>query len=105
VFDLKDGELTQFVSSRLIIRLDSFDLSSSDQKETLAHNKVHEFTLKPFDLKNGPLIRAGLIILDETNHILMISFHHTILDHTAVLLFFNELSTIYEKFKRNKTPD
>lgn len=102
VFALKDGSLTQFISSSLNLPLEIFNFSTKREKEILTDKKVHEFTLSPFNLEKGPLIRAGLIILDSQEHILLLSFHHTILDHTAVISFFNELSACYNSFNEEK---
>jgi amino acid adenylation domain-containing protein len=101
-FALKDGSLTQFISSSLKLPLEIFNFSTQREKEILTDKKVHEFTLSPFNLEKAPLIRAGLIILDSQEHILLLSFHHTILDHTAVISFFNELSACYNSFKEEK---
>ncbi|HSW56212.1 MAG TPA: amino acid adenylation domain-containing protein [Ignavibacteriaceae bacterium] len=102
VFALKDGSLTQFISSSLKLPLEIFNFSTQREKEILTEKKIHEFTLSPFNLEKDPLIRAGLIILDSQEHILLLSFHHTILDHTAVISFFNELSACYNSFKEEK---
>lgn len=102
VFALKDGSLTQFISSSLKLPLEIFDFSSYQEKEALADKKIHEYTLNPFNLENGPLIRAGLVVLDSQEHIFLLSFHHTILDHTSVLSFFDELTACYNNFKDGK---
>jgi amino acid adenylation domain-containing protein len=102
VFALKDGSLTQFISSSLKLPLEIFNFSTYHEKEELAEDKIHKFTLSPFNLENGPLIRAGMIILDSQEHILLLSFHHTILDHTAVISFFNELTACYNHFSEDK---
>ncbi len=102
VFALKDGSLTQIISSYLKLPLEIFNLSTHHDKEKSAQKIISEFTLSPFNLESGPLIKAGLIILDSREHILLLSFHHTILDHTSVLSFFNELSLCYNSFKESK---
>lgn len=97
-FALREGSLTQFISSSLKIPVEIFNFSNDKEKKVLADKTVHEFTLKPFDLEKGPLIRAGIIILGNDENILMLAFHHTILDHTSVISFFNELSVCYNTF-------
>ncbi|MCK4762052.1 MAG: amino acid adenylation domain-containing protein, partial [Candidatus Aminicenantes bacterium] len=39
------------------------------------HNSVLEF-IRPFDLSKAPLLRAGLIALDEAKSILLVDMHH-----------------------------
>ncbi|WP_426333070.1 amino acid adenylation domain-containing protein [Paenibacillus silvae] len=46
--------------------------------------------LKPFDLKNPPLWRAGLIELEEQQQ-LVFDFHHTVIDGSSATIFVQDL--------------
>ena len=48
---------------------------------------MHEEIQKPFDLKNGPLIRAALLRLGPEHHILVSTMHHIVSDGWSAELF------------------
>jgi amino acid adenylation domain-containing protein len=50
---------------------------------------------KSFDLKNGPLLKAFLWKISENKSLLLINFHHIIMDAFSVKLFANELKILY----------
>ncbi|WP_313918702.1 non-ribosomal peptide synthetase [Tahibacter sp.] len=49
----------------------------------------------PFDLHNGPLIRACLIALAPDRHVLLINVHHVIFDGTSLQLLLREIDANY----------
>ncbi len=100
-FALENGSLQQFITSKLFIPLVTHDLSSNPNKENEAQRLVNEHTVSAFDLHKGPLIKSALIILSENESLLLLNFHHIILDHTSVLIFTKELTVIYEAFLEN----
>jgi tyrocidine synthetase-3 len=51
--------------------------------------------IRPFDLKQAPLLRVGLIALADKTHILMVDMHHIISDGTSLDLFSRELTALY----------
>jgi hypothetical protein len=58
---------------------------------------------KPFDLKQGPLLRARLITLDDAEHRLYFTAHQSIVDGITVFdIFPSELTTLYESFASGK---
>ncbi|MCP4717604.1 MAG: non-ribosomal peptide synthetase, partial [Deltaproteobacteria bacterium] len=58
--------------------------------------------LKPFDLSEGPLIRAGIVRMGPEEHLLMITVHHVVFDGWSVDVFFREFKQLYEAFSANK---
>jgi amino acid adenylation domain-containing protein len=50
----------------------------------------------PFDLANGPLIRAVLIRLAADEHVLALSMHHVVSDEWSGRILRRELSALYE---------
>jgi len=63
---------------------------------------IKNFSQKPFNLQLDPLIRAEMIKLDEQKHILLLNFHHIMLDHLSIVQFADELDTIYSAYCENK---
>lgn len=50
---------------------------------------------RPFSLAEGPLIRAGLIRMDEDEHIALLTMHHIVSDGWSVTVLTRELSLFY----------
>jgi hypothetical protein len=58
----------------------------------------------PFNLQEGPLLRAILVKLSEGDHRLFLTFHQMIFDGvTAYQVFLPELADIYRAFSQNET--
>ncbi len=77
-------------------------LSASD-REKKARDLANEDASRPFDLQQGPLLRARLITLDEAEHRLYLTAHQMIVDGITVFdVFPSELTTIYESFAAGK---
>ncbi|MCX7596999.1 MAG: condensation domain-containing protein, partial [Fischerella sp.] len=53
---------------------------------------------KPFNLATGPLVRATLLRLRETEHILLLTIHHIITDGWSMGVFAQELAKLYSAF-------
>ena len=60
--------------------------------------------LIPFDLSNGPLIRAILMALPNEENALLVTFHHIVADGWSLKIFFQELSTLYNDYIQGKEP-
>jgi amino acid adenylation domain-containing protein len=52
----------------------------------------------PFDLAKGPLLRARLLRLGETDHVLLVTIHHIACDGWSVRVFETELGALYGAF-------
>jgi len=53
--------------------------------------------VRPFDLSQAPLIRAGLIEAHNSKHLLMVDMHHIISDGTSLEIFKKELAVFYNQ--------
>ncbi|WP_145939634.1 condensation domain-containing protein, partial [Paenibacillus glacialis] len=51
--------------------------------------------VRPFDLGRDPLLRAGLIQLDEDCHLLLLDMHHIVTDGVSVSVLLKELTALY----------
>ncbi len=56
----------------------------------------------PFDVCEGPLLRLNLLQLDQEEHVLQINIHHIISDGQSMLIFFQELSQLYNAYIQNR---
>ena len=50
---------------------------------------------QPFDLERGPLVRVRLVRHAAADHVLLLVFHHAVIDAWSVALLFDELGTVY----------
>ncbi len=70
--------------------LDSEDQLRS-QKEWLEWDRSSRFSLA-----SGPLIRFALLKLGSARHVLVITFHHLLMDGWSLPVFFSELMSLYQ---------
>ena len=57
---------------------------------------------RPFDLRRGPLFRAGLVRLDEDEHWLLLNMHHIVSDGWSIGILVGELSALYNAFLKGE---
>ncbi|WP_147239340.1 non-ribosomal peptide synthetase, partial [Tenacibaculum sp. E3R01] len=89
VFDFVKGDLKQKVLQDFMFSIDVFQKSENP-------NKVIKNFIKPFDLSKLPLIRVGVIKVEENENILVIDCHHIISDGVSTGILLNDLINIYE---------
>ncbi|EPR11937.1 hybrid non-ribosomal peptide synthetase/type I polyketide synthase [Ruminiclostridium papyrosolvens] len=92
-FETIDGLIVQRVHN-----IDTIDFSIkkiSVNSEIEVKEKVNSF-LEPFELGKAPLLRAGVIELSETRHILMFDMHHIISDGVSMDILAREFAALYE---------
>jgi amino acid adenylation domain-containing protein len=102
-FVTTDGAAAAIIAPRCdtpieVIDLTSFDVATRDAE---VHRLVEQETLRPFDLSQGPLIRAKLVKSGAANSVLVVTMHHIVSDGWSLILFFKELSTLYDAFSQN----
>ncbi|MGW2031823.1 amino acid adenylation domain-containing protein [Streptomyces sp. NPDC001811] len=78
-------------------RLAVHDLSilPAAERQAAARALVAEERDRPFDLRTGPLFRALLVVVDETESLLMLNMHHLVGDGWTVGLIAKDLSALY----------
>jgi amino acid adenylation domain-containing protein/FkbH-like protein len=99
-FKYQDGHLTQVIAPPVPLELRLTDLRSAtiEDREEQARRWVATQAQEPFDLARGPLFRASLAQLSETEHILTVVTHHSVSDGWSMALFFKELGIAYQSF-------
>ena len=60
----------------------------------LAQNQA----IHPFDLAGEPLIRITLVVLSETEHLLLVCMHHIVSDGWSMEVFLQELTALYNAY-------
>jgi non-ribosomal peptide synthetase component F len=93
-----DGGLPQqTIAESLELPLPVEDLSDlpEDRRLEQALERVRQEAARPFDLSRGPLVRAGLIRLSDTEHIVQVTMHHIVSDGWSLGVLIRELSALY----------
>ena len=103
-FIVLDGQPLQAIAPSLTIPLCVLDLQElpADKQEVKAKSIITAEIEHPFDLSSGPLLRVILLVLSETEHILLLNMHHIICDDWSMGVLIRELGTLYAAFAQNQ---
>ncbi|MCU1268149.1 MAG: amino acid adenylation enzyme/thioester reductase family protein [Acidobacteria bacterium] len=100
-FSTRDGQLVQIINPPVDLELPVVDLCDLEEgeREAEALRLATEDARRPFDLNNGPLLRAMLVRLNDADHRLFITLHQIIFDGVSLYsVFLPELASLYESF-------
>ncbi|MCW6011061.1 amino acid adenylation domain-containing protein [Micromonospora sp. CPCC 205371] len=90
-----DGTAVQVVDppGRLVLPL--VDVSGAPDPETAGRDLVALDAVAPFDLAEGPLMRAVLIRQAADEHVLALTLHHVVSDEWSAAILRRELTALY----------
>jgi amino acid adenylation domain-containing protein/non-ribosomal peptide synthase protein (TIGR01720 family) len=71
---------------------------SAAEREAAARRAIAADARRPFDLAEGPLLRAQLFEIGDEDHVLSLTQHHVVSDAWSQGVLFRELSTLYAAF-------
>ncbi|MFJ4905412.1 amino acid adenylation domain-containing protein [Streptomyces sp. NPDC093249] len=74
------------------------------EREAAARTAVEDEVARPFDLADGPLLRALLLRLADDDHVLVICQHHLVGDGWSAGVLLDELLGGYGELARGATP-
>ena len=97
-FHVTQGEPVQVIHPSVPLPLPIADLRSlpKHEREAAFMQRCTEEAHRPFDLVNGPLVRFVLLIVDDEDARLFLTFHHIIADGLSIYGVFNvELAKLY----------
>ncbi|MDQ2855565.1 MAG: amino acid adenylation domain-containing protein [Acidobacteriota bacterium] len=100
-FATQDGQLIQVINPVVDLELPLMDLRGlgKEKRETEALRLATEDSHRPFDLSQGPLLRAMLVRLEDAEHRLYLTLHQIIFDGVSMYsVFLPELAALYEAF-------
>ncbi len=86
-----EGEPVQVIRPALTLVLPVVDVT-----EAHAPRYVRDEAARSFDLAQGPLLRAVLLRLAPTDHILVVTMHHIISDGWSLGVFVREIAMLWE---------
>ncbi len=95
-----DGQPLQVIAPTLHLKLPVVDLRglSESDRQTEAIRLSTKQAQQPYDLAQGPLVRATLLQLGEAEHILLLVIHHIVSDGWSMGQLFREMSILYQAF-------
>ncbi len=101
-----DGEPAQRILPAEGLPLPLIDLSetSADRVEAEVSRLVSEDARLAHDLARAPLMRAKLLRLGAAEHVLMVNFHHIVVDASSLGDFYRELAILYETGSADSLP-
>lgn len=105
-FESVSGKAQLHIHENFEIALPVLDLSKFD--EPTRDHKVQVIATQeaqqPFDLSQGPLIRAKLLRTAEEEHVLLLTLHHIVSDGWSRGILFRELGILYESLSAGRSP-
>jgi amino acid adenylation domain-containing protein len=103
-FMAADDHPIQVIAEPQSVNLAIVDLSQhprGDLESTIQHTLESE-SQYPIDLSSELMVRATLLKLSETEHILLLVMHHVASDGWSVGILFRELAEFYTAFSRGR---
>ena len=96
-FDSEDGQGIQVIHPPQDVPLPLHDLSAlpADDRAAQLARLLSDDRTRPFDLRQGPLLRAGLIRLADDDHVLTLTLHHIITDGWSTGVLTGDLAHLY----------
>jgi amino acid adenylation domain-containing protein len=99
-FQSFDGNPVQIISAPRPVNIPVIDLSALVEvdRERETRTLIDAEAKCPFDLSQGPLLRATLLRLREEEHLLLFTMHHIISDGWSVGVLAREATKLYAAF-------
>ena len=98
-----DGQTLQIIGPARPLPLPVIDLST--QPANLREDAVRQIAgaelRQPFDLTQGPLLRAHLLRLDASDHVLLLTMHHIISDGWSLKVLIQEMMVLYKAYQES----
>lgn len=78
---------------------------SASRREQCVADYVRQDVLYQFDLQKGPLLKAGILKLQDDAYHLTLTLHHLICDGWSIGVLLRDLSRLYSAYSRQTTPN
>ncbi|KYC42732.1 non-ribosomal peptide synthetase [Scytonema hofmannii PCC 7110] len=99
-----DGQPTQVIQTQTNWTLSIVDLQHLpvSEQEVAAKLLAQQEVLQPFDLTSQALVRAKLVVLSETEHVLLVCMHHIVSDDWSMGVLIAELTALYNAYSQGQ---
>lgn len=106
-FTAANGQPVQRVAAQVRLSLPVTDLRDlpADQQAAAWQQAAAVEADRPFDMSAAPLLRAVVLRLADTEHILLLTCHHSISDAWSSGIFIREMGACYSATQEGKNPD
>jgi len=104
IYPMINGQPVQVIEPAQLLHVPIADLStlSPEAREDEALRLTLEEARRPFDLALGPVMRVGLLRLDEEEHIIHFMMHHIACDAWSLGVLIREIRVLYEAFVKGE---
>ncbi|RNB58932.1 amino acid adenylation domain-containing protein [Brevibacillus gelatini] len=105
-FTDEDGQAVQVIHPQLDWKLAVLDLRelAANEREREVDRLAAAEAAQPFNLRQGPLLRASMIRIDDQAYVFFLNMHHIISDGWSMGVFLRELLAYYEAFRKGEAP-
>ncbi len=99
-FQVSGEAPVQVIASEPCFSLPLIDLNDLPEaaREIEAQILAAAEAARPFDLSTGPLLRATLLRLADSKHVLLLTLHHIVSDGWSLGVLVREVSALYQAF-------
>ncbi|WP_392535131.1 amino acid adenylation domain-containing protein [Nostoc sp. C117] len=99
-----DGKPSQIIQTQInwTVTVVECEHLPPSQQEIATQQLAQQQAIQPFDLAEGALIRATLIVLSKTEHILLLCMHHIVSDAWSLGVFIQELAALYNAYSQGE---
>ncbi|MEH2193291.1 MAG: non-ribosomal peptide synthase/polyketide synthase, partial [Nostoc sp.] len=99
-----DGKASQVIQTQKNWTLSVVELQHlpTTEKERASQQLVQQQAIQPFDLRSASLLRATLVVLSETEHLLLVCMHHIVSDEWSMGVFVQELAVLYNAYSQGQ---
>jgi hypothetical protein len=103
-FELIEGEPRQVISPQATLTLERLTPPPPGERSNRVRTALDLEAKRPVDFNRAPLLRAALLELSPTDHVLMLTAHHIISDGWSNGILIRELAAFYEALIRDVPP-
>jgi amino acid adenylation domain-containing protein len=99
-----NGELRQWVKSsdEIGFSIQSHDFRASPDPQQAAQEFIAEDSYVPFNLKDGPLLRAALLQVKDDCYLFYLNMHHIISDGWSIGVLAKDVLSFYKTLKQGR---
>ena len=101
-FAVADGQPVQHIAPESTVDVPIEDVPPGPEQMQELGRRVRQGERRPWDLASGPLFRAKVFRLSDTQHFLQILVHHIVSDGWSKGVLVRELTTLYEAYSRGQ---
>ncbi|MCF4968894.1 non-ribosomal peptide synthetase [Nostoc sp. CMAA1605] len=97
-----DGQPTQVIREQGTVSIVDLQHLPRTEQEILVQQLVQEQLIERFDLVRQTLIRVKLILLNQTEQVLLVCMHHIVSDGWSMGVFISELTQLYNAYSQGQ---